>query len=102
MHRVWRTLLWALAVSLLLAAVLLWVILRYVLPASDGGGRAPAYTIGEWEGKVAVFEGDQAFPRQVFDMYVEALPPEQRRQVQDGVAVENEARLSVLLEDYTG
>ena len=102
MERVWRTVLWALSVSLLLAAVVLWGLFRYVLPAPGGGGRPPAYTIGAWEGKVAVFEGDQPFPRQVFDVYVEALPPEQRRQVQAGVAAENDAQLSVLLEDYTG
>ena len=101
MQRVWRTLLWALAVSLLLAAVVLWILFRYVLPA-PGGGRPPAYTIAAWEGKVAVFEGDQPFPRQVFDVYVEALPAEQRWQVQAGVAVEDDAQLSVLLEDYTG
>lgn len=102
MHTVWRTLLWALAISLLLAAILLWGVFRYGLFLPDGGGRPPAYTIGAWEGKVAVFEGDQPFPRQVFEVYVEALPPEQRRQVQAGVAAENDAQLSVLLEDYTG
>ena len=102
MHRVGRTVLWALAASFFLAAVVLWVLFRYVLPAPNGGGRPPAYTIAAWEGKVAVFEGDQPFPRQVFDVYVEALPAEQRQQVQQGVAAEDDTQLSVLLEDYTG
>ena len=102
MQSVWRTLLWALAASLLLSAVVLWVVFRYVLPTDGGGGRTPAYTIGEWEGQVAVFEGDQPFPRQVFDTYVSTLPPELQQQVRQGVAAETDAQLSVLLEDYTG
>ena len=102
MYKVWRRVLWALAMALLLAAAILWVLFRYALPAPHGGGRPPAYTIGEWEGKVAVFEGEQTFPRQVFEVYVDALPPEQRQEVKAGVAAEDDARLSVLLEDYTG
>lgn len=102
MHTVWRTLLWALAVSLLLAAVVLWLVFRFVLPADGGGTRTPAYTIGEWEGQVAVFEGDQSFPRQVFDVYVETLPAELQQQVRQGVPADSDAQLSVLLEDYTG
>ena len=101
MQTVWRTLAWALAVSLLLAAVILWVVFRFVLPMDGGGARTPAYTIGEWEGQVAVFEGAQTFPRQVFDVYVETLPQEQQQQVRQGVPAENDAQLSVLLEDYT-
>lgn len=101
MRTMGRTLLWALAVSLLLAAVVLWLVFRFVLP-SDGKTARAAYTIGEWEGQVAVFEGDQPFPRQVFDVYVETLPPEQQQQVRQGVPAEDDARLSVLLEDYTG
>lgn len=102
MQTVWRTLAWALAVSLLLAAVILWVVFRFVLPMDGDGERTPAYTIGEWEGQVAVFEGAQTFPRQVFDVYVETLPQEQQQQVRQGVPAENDAQLSVLLEDYTG
>lgn len=102
MHTVWRTLLWALAVSVLLAALILWVVLRFVLPADGRSGPAPAYTIGEWEGQVAVFERDQTFPRQVFDMAVADLPPELQERVRRGVPAEDEDRLSVLLEDYTG
>ena len=102
MHTVWRNLSWALAVSLLLAAVILWLLFRYVLPSEGGTPRTPAYTIGEWQGQVAVFEGDQHFPRQVFDVYVETLPPELQQQVRQGVPAETDAQLSVLLEDYTG
>ena len=102
MHTVWRTLVGALAVSLLLAAVVLFVVFRYVLPAGSGWQATPAYTIGEWQGQVAVFEGDQDFPRQVFDVYVSTLPEELQQQVRQGVPAADDAQLSVLLEDYTG
>ena len=101
MSSVWRSLLWALAVSLMLSAVILFVLFRYVMPA-EKTTRPVAYTIGVWEGQVAVFEGDSAYPRQVFDVYVDALPPQQRQEVLDGVPAEDDSRLSVLLEDYTG
>ncbi len=98
MQQVGRTLLWALTVSLLVAAVLLFLLFRYVLP---GGLRQPRYTIGEWQGQVAVFEMGASAPRQVFDTYVETLPEGQRRQLQEGVPADNEDQLAVLLEDYT-
>ena len=97
-----HALLWVISIALLLAAVILWVLFRFVLPAEGRYARPPAYTIREWQGQVAVFEGDQPFPRQVFDVYVEALPPEIQQRVRQGVPAEDEARLSVLLEDYTG
>lgn len=97
-----RTLLWALVVALLLSAVLLFVIFRFLLPA-DGEQTEPArYTIGEWEGRLAVFEGEQLYPRQVFEVYVDALPEELREQVKAGVPARDDTQLSVLLEDYTG
>ena len=51
---------------------------------------------------MAVFEGEQTFPKQVFDVAVSTLPEELRRQVTMGVPAYNDAQLSVLLEDYTG
>ena len=101
MGRVGRLILWALAVSFTLAAVILFFLFRYVLPAPDARQSTPRYTIGVWEGQVAVFEGGQDFPRQVFDVYVGTLPEEQRRQVLEGVPAEDDTQLSVLLEDYT-
>ena len=101
MQQVWRSVLWALAISLALAAVILFIIFRFFLPAPAAAGQPSRYTIGEWEGQLAVFEGDQTFPMQVYDVFVSALPEEQRRQVQAGIPVEDETQLSLLLEDYT-
>lgn len=96
--------LWILTISFFLSAVVLFVLFRYVLtpPAKADTAPAPMYTIGVWEGRVAVFEGDAAYPKQIYDMPVSGLPPELQQQVREGVAVYSEAELSLLLEDYTG
>ena len=97
-----RPALWMLTVSFLLAAVVLFILFRFVLPAPTEAAPVPLYTIGVWEGQVAVFERGQSYPKQVYDMPVTGLPHELRRQVLDGVPVYSEEQLSVLLEDYTG
>lgn len=97
----WRRALWALAAALVLAAVILWVVFTFVLTPSEGERDNARYTIGVWEGQVAVFEGRHAFPRQVFDVHVDTLPEQQRREVLEGVPAADDAELSVLLEDYT-
>ena len=97
----WRRVLWALAVALLLAAVILRVLFTFVLPPSESGRDNARYTIGVWEGQVAVFEGRHTFPRQVYDVPVDTLPEQQRREVLEGVPAADDAELSVLLEDYT-
>ncbi len=101
MSRSWKLALWALSGSLAAAAVALFLIFRFVLPPEQPRERVAPYTIGVWEGQVAVFEGDQPFPMQVYDSFVEALPEELRRQVLEGIPVEDKTQLSVLLEDYT-
>lgn len=102
MHSMGRTLLWALVVALLLSAVLLFVIFRFFLPMTEGKTETARYTIGEWEGKLAVFEGEQPYPRQVFEVYVDALPKELQEKIEAGVFARDDAQLSVMLEDYTG
>lgn len=101
MRSIWRTALWALGISLAIAGVALFILVRFVLPGLGDTQPPPMYTIGEWEGQVAVFERDQPFPKQVFDSFVDALPQEQQQQVRQGIPVEDETQLSLLLEDLT-
>ena len=95
-------LLWIITISFFLAAVILYVMFRFVLPAPTETEPTPLYTIRAWEGQVAVFERHQSYPKQVYDMPLSGLPYELRRQVLEGVPVYSEEELSVLLEDYTG
>lgn len=96
--------LWILATSLFLAAVVLFLLFRFVItpPAAADTAPDPLYTVKEWQGQVAVFEGAQTFPKQVYDMPVSGLPPQLQQRVREGVPVYSDAELSVLLEDYTG
>lgn len=94
--------LWMLTASFALAAIVLWILFRFVLPAPAEAAPVPLYTIGVWEGQVAVFERHQSFPKQVYDMPLSGLPYEMRQRVLEGVPIYSEEELSVLLEDYTG
>lgn len=102
MQQIGKPLLWALAASAVVLAVGLFLVVRFVLPQPAREAAPPRYTIGVWEGQVAVFEGEQPFPKQVFEVAVNTLPEELRRKIVDGVPAYSEAQLSVLLEDYTG
>lgn len=94
--------LWVLTASFLLSAVVLFVLFRFVLAPPVDASPVPMYTIGVWEGQVAVFERHQEYPKQVYDMPLSGLPYELRQQLLEGVPAYSEAELSVLLEDYTG
>lgn len=102
MSKTTKMVLWALTTACLLAAVILFALFQYYLPAAGAETGTPAYTIGAWQGQVAVFEGNKTYPRQVFEVFVSALPEELRHQVLAGVPAQTEDELSVLLEDFTG
>lgn len=97
-----RTVILALAAALAVAAVALFIIFKFILPPKNTRYiPPPAYTIGVWEGKVAVFEEEDSYPMQILDTDVAGLPEEQRTQVEAGVRVEQAEDLYLLLEDYT-
>lgn len=97
-----RTVILALAAAAAVAAVALFIIFKFLLPAKAGRYTPPpAYTIGAWEGKVAVFEGADSYPMQILDADVAGLPEEQRAQIEAGVRVEKAEELYLILEDYT-
>ena len=101
-HTTAKTIVLALAASAAVAAVALFIILKFLLPTRMAReAPPPAYTIGVWEGKVAVFEGADDYPMQIFDTDVAGLPDEQRAQVEKGVRVERAEELYLILEDYT-
>ena len=94
--------LWMLTASFFLSALVLFVLFRFVLPPPASASPVPPYTLRAWQGQVAVFEGAQRYPMQVYDVYVNALPQELRQRLAEGIPVYSETELSLLLEDYTG
>lgn len=104
MRSVWRSVVLAVLAAVLIAAVVLLVLFRYVLPQEEKRQQEqyePRYVIGEWDGQVAVYEGGAVYPKQVYDVYIRALPAEAQEKILAGIPVEDADQLSVLLQDYT-
>lgn len=62
----------------------------------------PYATVGEWQGKLAVFTTDGDTPTAVYDVFIASLPPKEQEALYAGIPVESEVELQGLLEDYTG
>lgn len=98
-----RSVLLAIAAALLLVAVMLFVIFRFLLPAAapEQPHNEPQFVIGSYDGQVAVFERGADYPMRVYDVSIAALPPEEQAKLQAGIPAADADALSVLLEDYT-
>lgn len=100
-----RYLILAVAVAVTLAVgVLAFLYFRFgrePAPSSDSGRGIAAYTLGEWEGQLAVFAGEDAFPQKLYDVAVAALPQGEQERLKNGIAVADDEELQRLLEDYT-
>ena len=59
------------------------------------------YTIKEYEGKIAVFKGNDKKPYTVYESYTSLLPTQDRQRLQNGIKVDNTTDLQKIIEDYT-
>lgn len=102
MRTLWKPMLLAAVVAMLLAAVTLFIVFKVYSPTADKGREfEPQYVIADWDGQVAVFEGKQEYPMQVYDTAISTLPAELQQAVQEGIPARDAAHLATLLEDYT-
>ena len=62
---------------------------------------APLYTVREYMGVVAVFSPENGLVR-LTDCAVASLPEQDRLRLTEGVTVDSEEALAMLLEDYQG
>lgn len=104
MKRAVRLAITGVLVSVLLAGVVLGVM--YVrfgreIPRHTEAGDPAAYTLGVWEGMLAVFEGDAAFPMKLYEVAVASLPADEQARLREGISVNSADELQRLLEDYT-
>lgn len=95
-----------LSVCLILAVLALTVALLYTPPASNvtpasrtESGIAP-YTVGIYEGYVAVFIGEEETPNQITGIRVSLLPLQDQLDLAKGIKLQTETALAALLEDY--
>lgn len=104
MKRTVRLIILAIALAAVIATCTLAILYtkygREVKRQTENGTPA-AYTLGVWEGQLAVFEGTSAFPQKLYEVPVSALPPAEQEKLKAGIAVDSAEELQVLLEDYT-
>ncbi len=58
-------------------------------------------TLGVWNGKLALFCGEET-PSAVYDVWASSLPPEEQKKLATGIPVANRAAFLALLQEYTG
>ena len=105
----------SLAVTVLCAAagVILWSSLYFggeaepdppyvdVPPVSTSASTTAQRVLRSWEGKLALFTGDGTTPDEVYDVYIQSLPPEEQDRLNQGIVIHTDEELASWLEDYT-
>lgn len=96
-------------VIFLAAALFSAIYLSIVLPGSaaeapiDDPNQGIAYTVKEYNGKIAVFKRGNKEPERVIeDIFVRDLPTYDRELLTDGINARDEAEVNRILEDYDG
>ncbi|MGN0653784.1 MAG: BofC C-terminal domain-containing protein [Oscillospiraceae bacterium] len=63
--------------------------------------RSEIYILREYNGKLAVFNGDDDVPSEIFDVYINSFGEVDRNALYKGITAYSEEELSRLIEDYT-
>ncbi|MBQ5994486.1 MAG: hypothetical protein IJL63_01350 [Clostridia bacterium] len=61
----------------------------------------PLYTLSHYGGRLALYKRDFAMPVEIFDVYLDSLPTEEREAVKKGITAETDEQAQKLIEDYT-
>ncbi len=104
MRQTVRLVILGVATATVLATVILAVL--YVqygrqIPRTTKDGTPAMYTLSQWQGQLAVFEGEAAFPMMLYEVPIASLPADEQEKLKDGIAVASAKELQLLLEDYT-
>ncbi len=79
------------------------VFLCYISVAMACDKKATAkqmYTLSVYNGKIAVYESEMKFPKEILETYVSALPEDEAARLYVGISVYTEEELQSLIEDY--
>ncbi len=98
----WSGLLVAILITAILAAI--WLCDRPMSATANKSERTAVseQLLGEWEGRLALFEGDDTLPAQVYDVWIATLPEAEQQKLKTGIPIRDDQTLWSLLEDYTG
>lgn len=99
-----RRLMPVLIACVLLIGVAAWV--STLLPGKSDIKSVPTESetrqmLREWNGQIALFQGDSDEPAEVYEVPVAALPLEEQDRLREGIVIENEEMLASLLDNYT-
>ncbi len=59
------------------------------------------YIVSEYNGQIAVFINDDKTPVKIYDSYVSTLPQKDQVTLKEGIKVETQEELQLIIEDYT-
>lgn len=59
------------------------------------------YTFSQYQGRLALYERGYAMPVEIFDVYLDSLPAEERSLIAAGICAETDAEIQKIIEDYT-
>lgn len=62
---------------------------------------APLYTLGEHEGKLALFKRGYSMPVEIYDVYLSSLPDSEQSKIEEGISAESDDEILKIIEDYT-
>lgn len=98
----WGGVIVAILITAILAAI--WICDRPATAAAEDGERVATagQMLGEWEGRLALFEGNNTLPSQVYDVWIATLPELEQQKLKAGIVIRDDQTLWSLLEDYTG
>ena len=67
---------------------------------SSASATHSAYTIGVFDGKVAVFTGNSSTPTEIYDVYLQNLPLVDQEELARGIPIDDPQMLKIKIEDY--
>lgn len=102
------------AASAVMAGILIWMFQNAPSQQPSSSSAAPAttavsipttvsatYTLGVWEGRLALFLSGSDAPDEVYDVFIASLPEEEQAKLAQGIPVPDQPTLERMLEDYT-
>jgi len=76
-------------------------ITRNINSETNSSAVVSKYTIGEFNGRIAVYYGDNILPDEIYDTFLESLPVEDIEKLNIGITVYSKEDAQKLVEDYT-
>lgn len=61
----------------------------------------PLYTLGAYDGRIALFKSGFAMPVEIYDVYLDSLPSNEKEAIVKGITANTADEIQKVIEDYT-